>query len=780
MITILRNLWTTLKRFKLASIFNVASLSVAFAAFIIIITQVQYERAFDRSYDRSGDIYRVEIDVDFLDAGYVPFMSRPLAEQIAHSTPEIEAYTITPMPKEVYIKVESQDGSVIGYREKMRPVTAGIAEVFDFEIIEGTIDRLNEPDKVIIPLSLAQKMFGGEAATGNTIISDNANYIIGAVYQDFPANSSLENGIMYNLGDEDNDDAARANFLNNFLYNFFVLLNRNSSIEDVVSKVNKSCQELPQLGDSKIKLRLTALEDVYYQKDIQFDMAPKGNRVVTNILLTIAFLVIVIASINFVNFSTSLAPMRMKSVNTRKVLGSSNFILRLSFIMESLGTCILAFLLSLVWVDIFEEIGFSSMFISPVNLTESIDIICLTFALSLLVGVLAGLYPAFYMTSFAPALVLKGSFGMSLQGRRLRSLLIGFQFVISIGLITAAFFFHLQNNYVAHFENGIDRDRILFFPIKEDMSAKDKQVLKDELRKSHLIDEVAYADNSVGMTDFYALRTTVAGEESMTFHRLGASNIFPKMMGLKIIEGRDFSENDNSEDVMLVNRKAKEQYGIEVGDILMGGTVIGIMEDFNFKSLRHGIDPLILVPTSQTYGSPYMVAYVKYNGNANETIAHIKNSVAKLDPFYPVNINFYDSQFAQTYQKESRTTRQITFFSILAVLISLVGVFGLVIFETQYRRKEIGIRKVFGANITQVLSMFNRNFIVIILICFIISLPLSYIGVSMWLEGFAYRTPLYWWVFISAMLLVTIVTVFIVTIQSWRAATTNPVDSIKN
>ena len=781
--TILRNFLSTLKRFKLASTLNILGLSVAFAAFIVILMQVSYERGFDKGYPEQ--VYRVETGDS---TRHWSWYSRPAAEVLAEGSPAIKAATFgEPYTSPAFITFE-KSGSRVGYREPVQMVSAGDGKVFGYEIVEGTLGAFDDYNKLIIPQSIARKWFGEGSAVGGIVTIENrgskATREIGAVYKDFPANRSTANAVKMLFDPWHNKDGW-----GNSNYNLYVTLLPGADPKEVGRQMTEAYKrgEKPDWTEQEKSIILQPLEDVYYDMNADRDFAPKGSKATMNLLLTIALLVIGIAAVNFVNFSTSLTPLRIKSINTQKVLGSPVGTLRAALVGEAVGISLIAFGLALVWVLLLSDTGFNELISGGISFSVYKGVIFLAGGVALAVGLVAGLYPAFYTTSFPPALVLKGSFGMSPKGRKLRTALIGFQFVVSLGLIVAAMFLQMQNNFMRNLDTGYDKDQIAVIDLSDEMSVPERAgTLAGQLKTDANIADVAFASTTIGAGDNYMHwgRKTREGED-VDFECFPVSWNFVQVMGLEVIEGRDFNEEDQTRNGMfLFNQAAIKRFNLTLDDQVEGhndemAPIAGVVKDFNYASLRNNIGPMCLYQFGTNPWHNLPVAYVKVKGNPFAAADHIKKTLAKLDPLYPVEITFYDEVFNNLYQKERKTTSLITIFSLLAVVISLVGVFGLVVFETQYRRKEIGVRKVLGATVAEILAMFNKSFIRLVLVCFVVAAPLAWYGVTRWLESFAYRTPVYWWVFALSLVIVLLITLITVTIQSWRAATANPVSSLK-
>lgn len=787
---ILRNFLVILSRFKLASALNILGLSVAFAAFIIIIIQVRYERTFDTGYKKSGRIFRVESTLIPTESNlslretYTAFCARPIIEMLLPSVPQIESYAIMYSGStEKYGQYETQEGELRGMMIPIHKVSEGLTDVFDMEILEGEITSFSEPGQALLPESIARKMFGSHSPIGKQVtLSNSAFFTICAVYKDYPENSSLGNDVKLNLADEHINDWA------DWTFSLFVALLPDASPDEAAGQLASFFETTglgKQMGFTQpVSFRLIPIEEIYYRNDTNLDIAPKGNRMITNILLSIGLLVIFIAAANFLNFSAALTPARIKSINIRKILGEPISTLRLALIFEAFGICILSFLLALGWIWLFHRSGLSSILLAPADILKNIDILRLTFLLAGVTGIFTGIYPAFYMTSFRPALILKGTIGASPAIGKLRTMLTGFQFLISTGLITAAFFIWLQNKYIYKMDGIMNNDQIATITLEKEIMFKQGEILMEKLKSAPSVTSVASSDWPVGFLDHYLYAYSKSPEEEdIMYYYLSVSHNFTETMGLHIIEGRGFNKADSNapDEKLILNELAARQFKIKPGDKLANGSqVIGIVKDFHFMNLRKKLEPMALTTKRLLNPALQPVLYVRTKGDAYDAAKQIKACIADIDPLYPADIQFYDEQFEQTYRKERHTEAQITLFSLLAVIISLMGVFGLVTFETQYRQKEIGMRKVMGATVWEILFLFYSKFAWIILIGFLLATPIVWYGVNEWLNTFVYRTALHWWVFALALLIIMVISFITVSLQCWQIAISNPVDSLKS
>lgn len=782
--TILRNFLSVLRRFKMATFLNVAGLAVAFAAFMVILIQVDYERSFDRCHPTADRVYRLELTQGGVFGLILP---RAFIETVLQSSPHIEAGSlIYPYNPAIYFSVV-QNGEKIGYRELVQTCHPEITLVFDFPIIEGDIDCLKEPDKLILPESIARKIFGDEPAVGKALhaeetiqTKDNREYTVGAVYKDFPGNTQMRNLIYTAISETyQRDNFGASNFV------CYLLLDSPEAAQTVVDNFNANF-DFSKINDPTQQIKLTPLTHIYYLNESQDGtIFRSGNKEVTMLLFFIALLIILVAAINFTNFSTSLTPMRIKSINTQKVLGSSDAVLRRALLIEAAIISLVAWLMSLFVVWLLGRTEILPFVDANLDIMKNLPIVLLTGGVALVTGVLAGLYPSWYVTSFPPALVLKGSFGLSPSGRKLRTVLIGVQFVVSILLIIFASFVRLQNNYMRDYSLGFDKDQIAIVRLSSEIYDKHHDTYVNRLKEFSGIEDVAFAMEKVGSKDGYSTNGGVVKEKEFQFFMIFASSNFLRVMGIPVEEGRDFSKADELSEtpVYIFNRTAKLSLGMEIGDLVRSwksSHVVGLTGDVKFTSLRQGESNIAFATGNIPF--PLHVSYIRLKAGTDvqDAVSHIRKTLADIDPAYPFDIEFYDTIFNELYHKEENLRSLITVFSLLAIIISLVGIFGLVVFDTQYRRKEIGIRKVHGADNREILEMLNRSYILIVLVCFALAAPLGYFGIRKWLESFAYKTPMYWWVYLLALLIVLAITIGTVTFRSWRAANANLVNSLKS
>jgi putative ABC transport system permease protein len=779
--SIFKNFFNVLKRFKMAMTLNIFGLSVAFAAFMVIMIQLDYDYNFDRFHKDSDKIFRLE----FVNGSTIQaVINRPFSELFFDSSPHILAGTLTsPWGYTTFFSVE-ENGVRNFYEEDMIIVSPAHLDVFTFDIIEGAADALKTPDQALIPLSLSRKLFGNQSAVGKQLQGRTKNYTVGAVYRDFPPNSVVDNSIYLPLSESEN----KQNW-GNWNYQVYIRVDDPSNIPLLYEDFKQHFDAKTVWGsdfdwnESGMSLRFTALPDVHYVTDVLYDRTPKASEQTLLILFAIAVVIVVIAGINFTNFSTALTPMRIKSINTQKVLGGDERIIRLSIVFEAVFISLLSYLIAVGWVVVFNLTRLSGLVDADLSVTAHPQIVSGTALIALVTGLLAGLYPARYMTSFPPALVLKGSFGLSPKGKQLRNALIGIQFVASFALITGALFMYLQNYYMQHAPLGYDKDEVIVTNLNGKIN-ESRNAFTNRLKSFSGIGDVTYTEPLLSSSDQYMGWGRKYKDRDITYQCLPVDYSFLRVMGVEITEGRDFREEDarTRHGAYVFNETARTMYNLEQGTMIDSAVIVGFMPDVKFASFRTEVAPMAFyLWGTQNWGSQPKYAYIKVKAGSDmrQAMSHVRSILAEFDAEYPFNIRFFDHVLQRLYEKESSLSSLITLFSLIAVFISVVGVFGLVVFDSEYRRKEIGIRKVMGSSTGEILIMFNKTYFRILIICFVLSVPLARFAVHSWLQNFAYKTPMYWWVYPAAFAVVGVITACTVTFQNWHAANDNPVNSIK-
>ncbi|MBQ6729322.1 MAG: ABC transporter permease [Bacteroidales bacterium] len=791
-----------------SSILNILGLTAAFAALYIILVQVHHDLTYNKALKDSDRIYCMMVGDQFADYGASSWICRPIAEAVIAASPDVEAGGCAYIGKNcptAYIILEDNRQMQV----KIGAFSEGGKDVFGLELVAGNWDDWINGITYAVSESTAQRLgvqVGDVAKLRKQdwrgISMEDA--VIVAIYKDMPANSDAASFDMcYNIGKQGLDNWSE------WGYNYFVKLREGAdpvafdeaakpAMKDANMRANGvdptslSEEEMAKWEESvnNIKLRLMKLTDTYFAKNIN---APgkTGNRTTTMTLLAIAIVVVVIAFINYINFFFAMVPIRLRNINTRKILGSSRFSLVMSFVGESVTMVVIALALAVAVVTLFRQSTLVALIDTPLHFGQNWGIAALTVGSGLLVSVAASLYPALFATSFNPAFALKGTLGTTQKGKAFRIGLIGLQFTVSIALIICAIFVHEQRQFMLNRDMGFDKEQLLTVMTTVRIGYLEHETAENRLKADAAIKDVAWGDGPFVLDERMGWNRDFKGGK-VHWQCYPVSWNFLDFMGIELAEGRDFTPSDEQSEngVYILNETAQKMYDIQVGDQIQGHTnglaeVAGICKDFNYSALRNEIGPFALYVFGKNPWRPCMQLFVRTEAGVDvpAVMKRIQTILNELDPDIAAedyDVQLFDQTLQSQYKKEQNLSKLITLFTILAIVISLMGVFGLVMFETEHRRKEIGIRRVHGATVGQILAMFNSRFVKVVLVCFVIAVPVSIVIMRRYLEGFAYQVPLHVWVFVLALLAVLAVTIAVVTLRSLRAATVNPVKSLRN
>lgn len=765
--TILQNFKYLIKKFKISNILNIIGLSAAFIIFTVIIIQTFYDFSFNRNFNKSNDIYLFSYyDAIYFKDRRTPSISVPLGKRISENFPEVKNYCLIKEDTwNPYFDTYNENGEKNVFNSILIRATKGFLDIFEPEILSGDpMEALTETQKAIIPESLAELLFGNKNPLGKIIFLHNSDIpiTICAVYKDFPNNCSLKNGIYTYLP---NDREEIYNYAGYFEIN-------KKDLSPLLSKLNENSF----LGESFSKIDLTQLTKIHFN----LPEVGEANIYTTFSLLAIGILALIMAFINFMNFSISLAPMRVKTIYIQKIHGADSFIQKSSIRLEGVFITIIAFLLSLLYLVLLNKSFINEFFTADLSISKNIPVLIFIAVMLIIIGFLSGLYPAKYITSIDPANVLKGSFSHSLKSRRLRNFLIMIQFSCSITLIVISIFIKLQHDYMKNYSWGIEKENILYLPCS-DLDTHLNTFGKELKNNPEIIDYTATSFLPGWVVQSWGIDFM---DKAIDVIIWPVESNFLDFFGVDILKGRNFKDSDNGQNKqkIILNKKFIDQY--ELNDIDIIGQnfgeedeeevdIIGIMENINFESLKTHIKPMgfLLLPDDMKWNEWILV---KVSGNdIKGTINYVKTIWEKFSA-ESFNIYFLDSKLESLYSKENNMAKLVGYCGIIAVLIAIMGVLGIAILNVKYREKEIALRKVNGAGIHKILFLLNRNTSLLILISFIISIPVSYFIIMSWLENFAYKIQTYWWVFLIGGLIVFIITIITINCQSYKAASTNP------
>ena len=773
-----------------STVLNVIGLTLAFSVFLILMVQVVYDTRYDLGYPDTDKIVRIEYSDPTSPGVYGVQLSRPIIEQLKGYFPQVEAVACYRYYKNNSGNFKEADTDIPGVRVRYATTDFDLLRVFPFEFVEGDTSGYRAPGTAVISERGARKVFGGQSPVGKDIqfeTKDNTGYSwrIVAVYKDFPDNSSMDNELLLNIGDESLNNPSE------WSYPCYMKLRTGEGMQPLLDSLNYMFYGDGEYADYA-DVRLSNLHEAYFARDMAGDNMAKGNRTTTMTLLTVSILVLLIAIINFVNFAMASVPFSIKSINTRRVIGSTRGQQIRAQLWRALGLVLLAFILSTGVMSLVATSSFAHYISGSLMVSDNLNIILIGLGVAVITALIAGIFPARYSTSFSPAMVLKGSFSLSAKGRSLRSVLVGFQYVISFILILCSLFITVQIKYMKGYDMGFDREQTVEFFVSSRIGHS-RETLRQILLENPNITDVTFAGGQVVSQGKMGWGRNYQGQR-VQMDCLPVDPNFISFFGMEIAEGRDFTESDNlnPNGTFIVNQAFMAKYPfLRIGLKFSGhqgddmpAEIVGIVKDFNFQPLQYSVAPIVLYNFGSDPWWPLTVGYAKIlPGNVQETFKYIREKCAELDPTFDTSsmgLYFMDESIGRLYQKEDNLGRLITTAALISLLISVIGILGLVYFETQFRRKEIALRRVHGASVGEILAMLNRYYLIITVVCFIVAVPVAVVIIRSWVSGFPYQSPVPVWIFLAALLIIGLITVVTVTLQSRRAALRNPIDSISN
>ena len=776
----MNNFIAILRRYSVAMIMNFVGLVLALTAFMVLMLQVGYQMDFDKDHPTSGRIYRIDKVGATDDDIFKNIIPRGYADDIIQSSPHIVAGSIDcPFIGEtVFNAIIDDDMPAFVFRSKTNVIYPDFFKVFGTEFVEGSAEALNDLSQIAIPESLAKKLYVNESAIGH-IMTHNEGYqfgegrtkefSVGAVYKDFPANSQIGNHIYLHVGPLHEGNYGGANFA------CWVLLDSSDNKELVEQNFNDNYN----YTDSEwlTDIELTPIEDIYFE-DGGSTIWKTGSRKQAWMLICISILVMLIGGINYATFFTSLAPMRVKAVNTRKVLGSSIGKLRGELILEAVLFCFAAFAVALAAISPISRWlvsqGISDM---AFDFPSQFSLMLITGSISIIIGLVSGLYPSFYVTSLPTAFALQGNFAFSIAGRRFRTIMITLQFAITFALMIFALTVFRQNEYMTGYDTGFEKDRIAVVQISAEQYQFKSEWLQERLCSLPEVEDVAFALEGMGFSDSYSTFTLELGGEQIRCFSMYCSHNFLDVMGIPVIDGRNFLVSDIGNAIM--NQTLKDLGGkIEITEGM--GSIIGQTGEVRINSLRNETAPICYIYVPKDFATlGYTYIRLKEGYDKTDVTEKISSILYEMDPSYLFEVEFYDDVMETVYQAELKQGKIISIFSLLAAALSLIGVFGQVLLDVQYRRRDLAVKKVYGAETTGLVIDGLKRYVTIGIVSYIIAVPAAYYAVSRWLESFVEQTGVSVWTFILTFAVIMTLTIAVAGFQYWSSANADPAEALK-
>jgi putative ABC transport system permease protein len=759
------------------SVINIIGLAIGIALFILIMVFVQKELSYDKFNENLDRIYRLEHKDTAV-------MAAPIGKELTRQFPEIQKV----------VRFSFWEDRLLKYKDKVISLyfvwaDSDVFDIFSFPFKTGNPEKsLDRPLSMVLTESTAKILFGDENPLGKTVQYHNSSYYyeVTGVIKDIKnfhiKIDSIASSLIWPdmMGKE-----ILESYDEGWQFPTYFLLAKNSNIAQLEEKINKYYKGKKIWKEEKPRFRLRNLKDIYFCKDVKYGEGyrKQGSLQTVYTLIAIAFFILIIACINYINLTTARASLRAREVGLRKVVGAHRYSLIIQFLVESVVISFMAFLLAIVFVELSLPV-FNNLISGNLRIHYFSNPFLLLWFLTgvILVGFLSGIYPAFYLSMFRPSAILKGDKTKGGRAYLFRKILVIFQFSISIILIIATLSVFKQLKYMKSRDLGFNKQNKVYLPLNRNIY-KQTEVFKEKLLSQPDILRVSYSCRVPGEIP-WQWDTEINGvKKEISVNAIDPD--FFALMGIKVINGRDFSWDMKSDkrQKFIMNEEAVRLFGLKspLGKKVSGtpngtGQIIGVVKDFHFNSLQSKIEPLMFYWDERSF----LHITISFSPrHIDEVLNFIKRNWEEISPGFPFVYHFLDETFDLQYKTEERLTGIFGYFALLAIFIASLGLFGLASFISQQRTKEMGIRKVLGASPSGLLVLFSKGFLRWIVVANIIAWPTAYFLMNKWLEDFAYRTEIGLGIFIISAILGFLIALLTLSYQSYRAAHINPVIALK-
>lgn len=776
---------------KLFSLINVLGLTIGITCCLMLFLFILNEFSYDNFHKNGKNIYRImRVGEMNGERREIPYVSAAYAPALLNDFPDAIQSAVRVMHDNDLISYQD-----ISFNEKNVFLTdANFFTVFSFKLIKGDpATVLKDPNSIVLTESSAKKYFGADDPIGKILqFNKNQELKVTGVCKDVPVNSHLQFDMVIPL------EILRpmqpdwfTNFPNNTLFTYIQL--KPGADPDQLEKrfpafMDKYMGKYYAESGHKMGLIAKPLSKIYFATDA-FDNVKHGNKSMVYIFMSIAILILVIACINFVNLATARATDRSKEVGLRKVLGAVKKQLIGQFILESVLFATVACLLSIGLLELLMPAYTGLLGYKLPAIWSNPWIYVFVIGAILVIGLLAGSYPALLLSSFSPIESLKGKLKVGKGGAFFRKTLVVFQFGISVLLIIGVVVIMNQMNYVKNTDLGFNKEQTMIVRFDNlDISRKKKQ-FKNELLAIPSVQNVSLMSGEPGgFHDTYSFEAEADPAEKYLFNTEFTDLDFVKTLGLRIIAGRNLSESfgTDSTNAVLINRTAATKLGYtpeqsigkwirNISKDSLRRTIVGVVEDYHYVSLKTPIGPLVISP-----GRDNRLTLIKIrSANLKSTVNDIKKAYADAAPDYPFEYSFLDDRFDQLYRAEARQESVLSIFSVIAIFVACLGLFGLASYTAIKRTKEVGVRKVLGSSVQNIVLLLSKDLLKPVLFGALIAIPVGYYAMNKWLQGFAYRINFHWWMFAIAVIVAILIALLTVGVQAVKAAIANPVKSLR-
>jgi putative ABC transport system permease protein len=779
-----RSLWKN----KFYSIINIGGLAIGMAAGIMLLLWVLNELSYDRFNKNYHQIYN--LSSHFLSNGEERTWTGVPAP-LAVSAKSFAQVKSTVRIRDYYGLLSDKDKNKMFDGNRVAGVDTGFFSMFTFDLLEGNKPRLfTNLNSIVVTQSTAKKIFGNETALGKTILFQKESFNVTGIMKDFPQNSSLKYDAIVSMAyvaHEFTKNGGNGNWktidedMGNYMYKIYVQL-ANGADPVKVGEMFTNAYKKARNGDSETIFKLQSLADTHL---VGADGNNSALRMI-EIFILVIILLLAIASINYVNLSTARSLIRAKEVSIRKMIGANRKQLFFQFITETMllfcFASVLALVLILLLTPLYNNITGKtlSLDLSDLNVWKAAG------AAILGTMIASSIYPAILLSSFKPLESLKGKMASGLGMVSLRKGLVVFQFAISVVLLICTMVMSHQLHFVMNKDLGYDKSYVFSVPLTQE-AVDHIDAIKDELKKDPAILNTSLSDaynfSDVGSSTGDLDWATKPPKSNMIITQISADKDFIPTMKIKMAEGGNFTGTPADSSSFILNKTAVQKMGLKapyVGQQISfhdrKGTIIGVVQDFNFQSLKEQIAPLIFF----TFWNNRSILYIRTSGNnAHQSIVSVEKQYKKYASDVPFSYQFLDKNFEELYKSDQRTGMLFNVFAGIAIFISCLGLFGLVTFTAQVKIKEIGIRKVLGASVAGIIQLISKDFMKLVIIAIIISIPISWWIMNKWLQGYVYRVDISWWVFVLSAGIAILTALLTVSFQSFKAAIANPVKSLR-
>lgn len=769
---------------KVDSLINIIGLTIGITSFIILINYVSFEFSFDKTIPNHNNIYRIVTDVPQQNGNVMnTAMSSSLFTKSANEYfSEILATTSITPSFETYIKVDD----ISTFESNFWFADSSFFNIFQFKLIQGDPkDVLNGPFKIVISERMAKKYFGNSNPINQTIVVHNTwDYTVSGIIKNLPSNLHIDIDFLAT------PDSIRGFNRNNWgalsLFNYILLEEGTDPITLEQSFHNFSIERMGESWANIVQFKLQAINDIHLKSDRLHEVAKTSNIQQLYYLIGIALLILLMVGVNFMNIYSSRAEYRSKEVGLKKVVGAHRINLIVQFLVESLLYTIISVCISIVIVyytwNIFETfLGIDIPFQTNKMLYFLITVILFT-------GIISGLYPAIYLSSFKPIYAIKALFRNKKNGSFIRKALVITQFSLSIFMIIATLIVMIQMRYVKNKDLGFDKENLLITTIQTTESTKEEY--KSITGVNDICFSSVHIDNILSGQQPYILEDSVTTENTMDYmiRTIWVDDNFIPLYKINLSKGRNFSKefSTDHDNAIIANQAAIKLLGIKdpIGKVLISARkdtnyvhrIIGVMEDFNYQSLHSPVEPILF-----RFGTENLsVMSIKTD---NKTLAQVIQSVEKktseLSPDLPTHVNILSQKINEHYEKEEKISTLYKILTILSILIASLGLFGIVSFILEKKTKATGIRKVLGASNLNLFISLSKDLLTWLCIATIISFPISYIAMNKWLQGFAYKSAIHWWIFPLSFIILFTISILTISYKTYKSIRVNPAECLK-